>query len=141
MQLTVFFYKNLAYGGFLDDSNKVHCFKCGHIQSVLLPIPRSAACPKCLSDLKSCKNCYHYRPGSNNSCLESQAELVSDKERKNFCSFFIPRDSSFKLDKNTATSKNQKNKFNQLFNHKISKENENDQGNQVKTSFDDLFNK
>lgn len=52
------------------------------------PIGRSATCEKCAKDLRSCSNCRHFDPRYNNSCTESQAELVLDKARGNFCEFF-----------------------------------------------------
>ncbi len=42
------------------------------------------------------RNCGFYYPSYNNSCRESTAEGVVDKERFNFCEYFIPSDAAAK---------------------------------------------
>jgi hypothetical protein len=49
-------------------------------------------CPKCGRALHSCRNCGFYDPSYNNSCRETIAERVVDKERFNFCEYFVPSD-------------------------------------------------
>jgi hypothetical protein len=53
-------------------------------------------CPKCGRALHSCRNCGFYDPSYNNSCRETMAERVVDKERFNFCEYFIPSDAAAK---------------------------------------------
>lgn len=64
------------------------CQFCGTAVTLDEPIPRESSCEKCLRDLKCCRQCRHYDPALNNSCRETEAELVEDKERRNFCEFF-----------------------------------------------------
>ncbi len=64
------------------------CQFCGTAVTLDEPIPRESSCEKCLRDLKCCRQCRHYDPSLNNSCRETEAELVEDKERRNFCEFF-----------------------------------------------------
>ena len=52
------------------------------------PIPRDAECESCRKDLRSCRNCRHYDPRYNNSCRETMADPVEEKERRNFCEYF-----------------------------------------------------
>jgi hypothetical protein len=33
-------------------------------------------------------NCRHYDPAHHNSCRETEADLVEDKARRNFCEYF-----------------------------------------------------
>ncbi len=68
------------------------CFKCKNSLESFLgsPIGRGSVCEKCLSDVKCCFNCQHYDQDSYNSCKESQAERVVDKDRSNFCDWFKP---------------------------------------------------
>jgi hypothetical protein len=53
-------------------------------------------CPGCGRALHSCRNCNFYDPSYNNSCRETMAERVVDKERFNFCEYFIPGDAAVK---------------------------------------------
>ena len=64
------------------------CYSCGHELDERLEVFRSTACPGCDRDLKVCKNCQFYSPGSRWDCHESIDESVRDKERGNFCGFF-----------------------------------------------------
>jgi hypothetical protein len=45
-------------------------------------------CLSCGKDLRSCKNCKFYLPGSRGDCRETSAEGQPDKERANFCDWF-----------------------------------------------------
>jgi hypothetical protein len=53
-------------------------------------------CPQCSRPLHSCRNCGHYDTAYNNSCREQMAERVVDKERFNFCEYFVPSDAAVK---------------------------------------------
>jgi hypothetical protein len=53
-------------------------------------ISRSDECPQCGSDVHCCLNCDNYDPYAHNKCREPQAEWVTDREKANFCDFFIP---------------------------------------------------
>jgi hypothetical protein len=64
------------------------CQFCGAAVTLGEPIPRESSCEKCLRDLRCCRQCRHYDPALNNSCRETEADLVEDKERRNFCEFF-----------------------------------------------------
>jgi len=66
---------------------------CHHCQTEIKvegKVFRSDECPKCLSDLHCCLNCLNYDPAAHNRCREPQAEWVSDREKANFCDFFLP---------------------------------------------------
>ena len=63
------------------------CWYCGSPVTNPEPLGRSLFCPDCGKDLRSCKNCRHYRK-QENGCAESQGENPSDKERANFCDWF-----------------------------------------------------
>lgn len=64
------------------------CWKCG--KEIDSEIYRNSECPSCGADLHVCRGCGFYSPGSHNSCRESQADSVGDKERSNFCDWFRP---------------------------------------------------
>jgi hypothetical protein len=66
------------------------CFKCqkkledpidGRVQF-------KEVCFYCQQDLHCCLNCRFYKRGAPNDCVELNVELVSDKERFNYCEYF-----------------------------------------------------
>lgn len=101
-------------------SNVYHvfmCWKCGEIILIEGAVARSAVCENCGADVRCCKNCTFYEPGSHYDCHETIDELVKDKESANFCGFF-------KLNSNVASNnygsaykkaQDAKNTFNSLF--------------------------
>ncbi|GHV94325.1 hypothetical protein AGMMS50293_06450 [Spirochaetia bacterium] len=70
-------------------------------------IGRSSLCSGCGKDLRACKNCRFFLPGSRGDCSETNAEPVADKERANFCDWFS-LDPKFR--KSTTGQKNDQNK-------------------------------
>lgn len=54
------------------------------------PWMRQDLCPHCSASLHACVYCVFHDPMSHNSCRETQAERVVDKERSNFCDYFKP---------------------------------------------------
>jgi hypothetical protein len=66
----------------------LQCQFCGSAVTLAEPIPRESSCEKCRHDYHSCRQCRHYDTSRHNSCRETQAEMVEDKERRNFCEFF-----------------------------------------------------
>lgn len=69
-----------------------NCWKCG--ARIDLPtgsrVLQRDTCPRCDSDLHSCRNCQFYDLGKHNQCSEPQAEWVHDKEAANYCDYFSP---------------------------------------------------
>jgi len=68
------------------------CFSCGADLKEHLgrPIGRSACCDSCLADIRCCRNCKEYNESLYNSCRETEAERIVDKEKANFCDWFKP---------------------------------------------------
>ena len=64
------------------------CRHCGTRSPLDEPIPREATCEGCGRDLRACVQCRHYDPSFNNSCHETMADPVVEKERRNFCEYF-----------------------------------------------------
>ena len=52
-------------------------------------VSRSDTCPHCSRDLHCCLQCQFYDSGSYNECKEVMAERVVDKDRANFCDYFV----------------------------------------------------
>ena len=66
------------------------CHSCGSELRFEGPISRAEVCARCDADVHCCLNCLNYDPSAHNHCREPQAEWVSDREKSNFCDFFIP---------------------------------------------------
>ncbi len=64
------------------------CAVCHKDLEVVDKVFRRDECPHCGNDLHSCVQCSFYSPGHHNDCRESQADMVADKERANFCDYF-----------------------------------------------------
>ena len=65
------------------------CFHCGAKVFFEAKIYHSDVCPKCEADIHCCLNCDHYDPSAHNKCREPQAEWISDREKANYCDFFM----------------------------------------------------
>jgi hypothetical protein len=88
---------------------------CQHCQKEIPPdlfIGRQAQCPFCSADLHCCQNCLFHERSAYNDCREGQAERVLDKNRSNFCDFFIFRDSK---ENSGAPAANPEDKLEALF--------------------------
>ncbi|MDR2746158.1 MAG: hypothetical protein LBB77_01815 [Treponema sp.] len=66
------------------------CWYCGSPVNASEPIGRSLRCENCGRDIRSCKNCRFFSPGSSGDCREPQAnsDPPGDRERSNFCDWF-----------------------------------------------------
>jgi NAD-dependent SIR2 family protein deacetylase len=68
----------------------MNCWKCGQRVDTIERVGFHAHCPQCDRPLHVCRNCSLYDPAYNNQCRETMAERVVDKERSNFCEYFVP---------------------------------------------------
>jgi rRNA maturation protein Nop10 len=68
------------------------CYKCLKALEIKTPAGRRETCPFCGSDLHCCINCVFHVKDAYNECREPQAERVIEKDRSNFCDFFVFRD-------------------------------------------------
>lgn len=68
------------------------CYRCGRAVEVERTVGRTEACPQCDADLHCCLNCKFYDKLSHHECREPQAEPVADKEKGNFCDYFVFKD-------------------------------------------------
>jgi hypothetical protein len=83
------------------------CHFCGTQLDDQEEVFRHSACISCGRDLKICYNCRFYSKGSHNDCLETSAEPVRDKDRANFCDYFVFKDSRG-TEKQSAPSKDRR---------------------------------
>ncbi|HNP65772.1 MAG TPA: hypothetical protein PKH39_17705 [Woeseiaceae bacterium] len=81
-------------------SHNLKCYRCGEALAALsLPLSRRDQCPTCSADLHVCKMCRHFDAHVPRQCREDGAEDVKEKERPNFCDWFLPSDSAFDPDR------------------------------------------
>jgi hypothetical protein len=66
-----------------------YCSGCGQELKIEARIRREEVCPFCGEYLHCCLNCKFLTGGGSRGCNEPQAEEVRDKERANFCDFFV----------------------------------------------------
>jgi hypothetical protein len=117
------------------------CQKCGKPVPFDEPIPRDSECEGCRRDLRCCLNCRHYDSSRNNACRETEAELVEDKARRNFCEFFSFNRAPFVVAQGqamTARAAQARVKFDGLFGGTPKPANP---AADAKKRFDDLFKK
>jgi len=48
-------------------------------------------CPHCFADIHICYNCQFYDDTAYNDCRETSADRVVDKEKANYCEYFVLR--------------------------------------------------
>jgi hypothetical protein len=65
------------------------CHACGQGIATGKKIARRDVCPLCRADLHCCLNCAFYDVSVSKQCREPAAELVKEKNRANFCDFFV----------------------------------------------------
>ena len=80
-------------------NDEIQCWRCGESTAEWpQPFSRHAACRKCRADLHVCRLCRFYDRNKAKQCNEPIAEEVSNKERANFCGYFIAKPRAFVAD-------------------------------------------
>lgn len=92
-----------------------HCFYCGNPITLTGRIGRAETCQHCGWDLHTCRNCRYYDPQAYNACRETQAERVLDKERANFCDFFVFPKEDREVSETTKAAPSTREKLEALF--------------------------
>lgn len=65
------------------------CHACKNELSLDNKIGRREECPFCRADLHCCFNCTFYDETASKQCREPVAELVKEKQKANYCAYFI----------------------------------------------------
>ena len=68
------------------------CHACGGSIELIDKVKRADTCEHCGADLHACKNCSLFDPHVHNQCRESTTLWEPDKEKANFCTYFVYRD-------------------------------------------------
>jgi hypothetical protein len=93
------------------------CHACGTAIEEPRAVTRHSVCESCGRDLKVCLNCKFYDPSAHWQCREEIPEEVKEKDRANFCDYFmLPKDdSAFRDDGSMDKSAKARNDFLSLF--------------------------
>lgn len=65
------------------------CHACKRELPIEKMVGRREECPFCGADLHCCFNCTFYDRSASKQCREPVAEMVRDKEKANFCGYFV----------------------------------------------------
>ena len=84
-------------------ADELRCYRCGaSLESLTPPISRQDMCPSCSNYLHVCRMCVHFDADVARQCREDDAEDVTEKEKLNFCDYFVPSATAFDADRKTA---------------------------------------
>jgi hypothetical protein len=77
-------------------SDELKCYRCGaSLAALTLPLSRRDECPECAASVHVCRMCRFFDPAVPKQCREDDAEEVIEKERVNFCEWFVPSGDAF----------------------------------------------
>ncbi|HVY22701.1 MAG TPA: hypothetical protein VG962_05040 [Steroidobacteraceae bacterium] len=72
------------------------CWKCGaSLAQLSLPLLRLDVCKQCGAELHVCRQCVFYDVTVAKHCRETIAEEVRDKQRANFCDYFVLNNNAY----------------------------------------------
>ena len=69
----------------------VRCAECGQDLTTAFEIEMESKCPKCGTDLHTCRNCKHFDTASRFECTQSLKERIPKKAAANRCLLFTGR--------------------------------------------------
>jgi len=64
------------------------CHFCGAALEPKSRVLKDAECPSCGRDLHACVQCRFFDRSAHNMCRETNAEWVTDREKRNYCDYF-----------------------------------------------------
>ncbi len=85
---------------------KLYCKSCGEENSFEAKVSFRADCMKCGMDLHTCEHCIFFDNASYNECKEPSADRVLEKNRANYCEFYLATGEA-----NSSTSQKEKQKL------------------------------
>lgn len=71
--------------------DKITCYACSKELKIEshARILKNDECDYCYADLHCCRMCEYYSPSSYNECREPSAERIVEKEKANYCDFYV----------------------------------------------------
>lgn len=75
----------------MESIDKIQCFNCKKELDVSpgQRIMRTDECQHCYGSIHCCKMCQFYDQSAYNECRESSADRTVEKEKSNFCDYYI----------------------------------------------------
>jgi hypothetical protein len=75
----------------METVKEIYCHACSKALDLEAnsKILRSDECPYCYAGLHCCKMCGFYDTSTYNECRESNADRILEKEKSNFCDYFV----------------------------------------------------
>ena len=122
---------------------ELKCWRCGtELAELSLPLSRRDECPGCSVELHVCRMCEHYAADVPRQCREDDAEEIKEKDRANFCDWFIPAADAY-TGKEAAAEEAARAELDNLFGGESAPENtpesEDGPGDDAFRAADDLF--
>jgi len=115
------------------------CWKCGAaIGHLPFPLGRMSKCEQCKADLHVCKLCKFYDKTRSNQCQEPVADLVTDKQRSNFCGYFQPKQNAYQ-DQDSSAGNSAQQELAALFGESVEVPNTVNDAEKAKTELEKLF--
>ncbi len=78
----------------------LYCHACGMGTELIDKVKRSDDCEHCGVAMHACKNCKFFDQYVHNQCRESTTVWEPDKEKANFCTYFVPREGEMEAEDN-----------------------------------------
>lgn len=80
----------------MTPTEKIKCHSCskGLDLEQNAKVLRSEECPYCYASVHCCKMCGFYDKTAYNECRETNADRIVEKEKANFCDYFVLKGSS-----------------------------------------------
>ena len=77
-------------------THNISCYRCGtSLAAFSLPLSRQDECPDCGNYVHVCKMCKYFDVSVPRQCREDGADDVIEKDRLNFCDWFVPSETAF----------------------------------------------
>ncbi len=120
-------------------SDTPHCWKCGaSLAQLTLPLLRLDACKQCGAELHACKQCCFYDIAVAKQCRETVAEEVRDKQRANFCDYFVLNNHAHQP---TVANGSSRTALDALFGNQSESGSSSSSSGKQRNALDDLFKK
>ena len=91
-------------------AQKIICYACKNELGLEAEakVVKSEECPHCYASVRCCKMCKFYDKKSYNECREPSADRIVEKEKANFCDFFVlgPQDENDNGEKSALDAAN-----------------------------------
>ncbi len=81
-------------------SAEIVCYNCGaSLAALTLPLSRRDLCPSCSVHVHVCRMCENFDPAVVGQCREDDAEDVLEKDKVNYCDWFVPAPGAYDADR------------------------------------------